>query len=134
MAANVTNPIYLSSYADEAFTFIANGGPVEQYTVVDIAGQPVADGVAGTLVGGIAGSVAEDGEPFNLIKDNIAVVKVEASEAITFNAPIAAADTGTGRVRVGVPGTDQIIGLAMDTSDGSGTALAPHYIRVYLAI
>lgn len=138
MLSNVTNPIYLPRHATTGFSFPAGAGVVvEQNTIVDRNGEPVADGVLNTLVDGVAGTgteLADNNEYFTLITDEIAVVKVEAGEVITYNAPIAAADTGTGRARVGVPGTDQIIGKALDTSDGSGTALAPHYIRVHLYI
>jgi len=137
MLSNVTNPTYLPRYASVGFSFPA--GPtiaVEQHTVVDRTGAPVIDGVLNTLVDGIAGNAtsADNNEYFTLITDEIAIVKVEAGEAIAYNAPVAAANTGTGRVRVGVPGVDQVIGKSLDVSDGSGTALAPHFVRVHLYI
>lgn len=136
MLSNVTNPIYLPRHSTVGFSFPAGSGVVvEQGTIVDRNGSPVPDGSLNTLVDGIAGTgtdLAGNNEYFTLLTDDIAVVKVEAGEVVTYNAPIAASDAGNGRARVGVPGTDQIIGKALDTSDGSGTALAPHYIRVHL--
>jgi hypothetical protein len=136
MLSNVKNPIYLPRHATTGFSFPAGTGlVVEQNTIVTRTGALVANGTLNTLVDGIAGTgtgLANNNEYFTLITDEIAVVKVQQGQVITYNAPIAAANTGTGRARVGVPGTDQIIGKALDTSDGSGTALAPHYIRVHL--
>lgn len=135
MQSNITNPVYLPRYACCGFSYPAGAGiAVEPYTVVDRTGAPIADGNAGTLVDGIAGTEtqADNNEYFTLLTDEIAVVKVEAGEAIAYNDPVAAANSGTGRIRAGVAGTDEIIGKALDVSDGSGTAEVPHYIRVHL--
>lgn len=127
MASNITNPIYLQRYVCSAFTYVATTA-VEACTVVLRTGVAVPDGT--TIPDGVAGNDAAIGEAFSLVTGEIAIVKVADGEAITYNAPIAVESAG--RVRVGVPGTDVILGKALDTSDGSGTALEPHYIRVQL--
>lgn len=136
MQSNISNPLFLPRYANVGFSFPAGPGvTVTPHLVVNRDGSPVADGVLNTLVDGISGTPTEkpdNNEYFTLVTDEIVVVAVEAGESVAYNAPVAAANTGTGRVRTGVPGTDQIIGKALDVSDGSGTTEAPHYVRVYL--
>lgn len=132
MLSNVTNPTYLPRYTCKGFSFPEGSGvTVEPYTIVTRTGAKVANGTLNTLVDGIAGTEAENGY-FTLVTDDIAIVKVANGATIAYNAPIAASNSGTGRARTGVPGTDQIIGKALDVSDGDGTTLAPHYIRVHL--
>lgn len=134
--SNITRPEYLPSYQCVGFSFPAGANVMEASTIVAPNGTKVANGTLNTKVGGIVGNsaAANNNEYFTLFTDEIAIVKVEAGEAVTLNSPIAAANTGTGRARVGVPGTDELIGYALDTSDGSGTALKPHYIRVRLSL
>lgn len=136
MLSNVKDPIFLQVDACKAYSYNAGANTVEPYKVILRDGSlPSAGTLASAVIpDGISGNdaSADDDRYFSLVKREIQPVQVEPGVAITYNAPLAAADTGTGNVRVGVPGTDYIIGKALDISDGSGTAQEPHYVRVDL--
>ncbi len=135
MSSNVTNPIFLQTDACKAYTYPSGSNTVVPYKVVLRTGALASSGTlaSGVIPDGISGSNTETGY-FSLVKREITVVQVQPGQSIAYNAPLAANNAGSGNVRTGVPGTDFIIGKALDTSDGSGTNDVPHYVRVDLTL
>ena len=133
MPANVTNLFVLSSLEDNVLTTKATAAISGPGLIIGNTGAPVANGTLGTYVAGISAQAAAAGEYFPLVKETIAIVQVTPGQTIAERALISAVNTGVGTARVGVAGTDEIIGYSLDSSDGSGTLAKPHYIRVVLA-
>lgn len=131
--SNVTDPIFLSCHTESAFSFIPTQD-VEPFKFSLISGVPPANGTLNTLLDGVAITEAllADGETFSLQTEGISILQVEPGAILSPGTPVSAANTGTGNARPGVPGTDQIVGTCLDTTDGSGTAQVPHYVRVLL--
>ena len=151
MANNVIDPKFLPDYTDllnRAYPVEdVVGGTIPAYTIVSLDAN-------GNMVASAAGTDAHRGV---LLSDAIpasdvdvrfsgygyyddyapvcklgeAVVKVEPGATIGVNDFITSGATGGAAVAVA---GDNIVGIAEDTSDGSGTAQTPHYIRITLAL
>lgn len=132
MPANVTNRFVLSSLEDKVLTTKATALISEAGLIIGNTGAPVVDGTLGKYVAGISAQSAQPGEYFPLVTETIAVVLVTPGQVIAERAQISADNAGKGTARVGVPGTDEIIGYSLDSSDGSGTLAKPHFVRVVL--
>lgn len=150
MANNIIDPKFLPDYTSLLNRAYAVedvvGGTIPAYTIVSL-------NASGDLVASSAGTdrhrgvLLRDAIPAldvdangrfsaygyyddygTVIKLGEAIVKVEPGQAIAINDLITSSANGNGQA--GVAGTDNMVGIAEDTSDGSGTALQPHYIRI----
>ena len=70
---------------------------------------------------------------FTVSRGDYATCQVEPAAAIVKGAPVTFATTGTGNLVTAGAG-EHIIGYAMNASDGSGTALDPHYLSVRIDV
>lgn len=130
MAQNVTNPTMLT----------IPGGYTHVETVLSSAA--VSAGVlltrAGALPGAIGAYVAGPvtkavdgpGKAVGIATIGYAVVRLAPGAVVPVDAPIAADAAGLG---IPATGTNYVVGRAVDSSTGGGTAQNPHFIVVKLS-
>lgn len=125
MAANITNPIVLAELVLDAESINTGSTAIVARRCLNRSGAyPAAGGYA-------AGITMTDASAnyVSVATEGIAVVTVEPSSTIALDAMVTPASTN-GRVKTSNGTTDFGLGRALDTSDGTGTTNAPHYIRV----
>lgn len=125
MAANVTNPLALTDLVIDAESVNVGTTAILARRCLNRAGAyPAAGGYA-------AGITMTDAEAnyISIATLGIQVVTVEPGSTVLLDAMVTPAAT-SGRVKTSNGTTDFGLGRALDTSDGSGTTNAPHYIRV----
>lgn len=150
MAQNVTDPKALAGYTSilndalpvedlpgnivEACAIVAqdaNGFLVQASSSTDaFLGVSIREGIPASEIDARFSSYGyyDDYCTFDIY--GIAIVKVEPTQVILATDKITS--SANGYAQAGVPGTDNLIGVPIDTSDGSGTVAVPHYIRVIL--
>lgn len=124
MAANITNPLLLTELTIDAESINTGANAILARRVINRSGAyPAAGGYA-------AGITLKDAEQnyTSATALGIAVVTVEPSAVIAVDGFVTPATLG--RVKPSNGTTDFNFGRALDSSDGSGTAGVPHYIRV----
>ena len=131
MATDVTNPELLPMFVE-----LAESVPIDAEREVgiclDSSGALAGDGA---YCAGIVYMTTDDPTIYDeydlygsIVTNGIAVGKLLQGEVVALDDPLTPSATN-GELRVGVVGTDEIIGTARDISTGSGVGVN-HYVRL----
>ena len=129
MAANVKDPLYLTQNVQYAQTIklAVAGTPAEEYIGLTLAGALPA--AKGDKVAGIVNYYDERTAYCSVAQLGVTIAKVKPAAIIAINDALTVDVDG---YVVEAAGVESSVGYALDSSDGSGTNEAPHYVRINL--
>lgn len=131
MAANVKDYMSLPVLSGSTIETITKAGATVANAFLAynrLGGFPAADGGYAAGLCTKTTPVTDKAAPIATI--GYAIGKVKAGSVVAVDGPVAVSTAGE---LIPATGTNFVLGYAQDSSDGTGTVAAPHYIRIKLA-